>query len=417
MQVALTRPAAAAVAAALGSGEQPQVPDAAPDDPAEHVAAALVRRDDAVGDEHHRRPHVVGHHPQRDIGDVVAAVLLLGQLGGSLEHLPHGVDFVDVVDALEQRRHPLQAHAGVDVARRQRALGVEVHLAADRAELVLHEHEVPDLEVAVLVSLRAALAAVLGAPVVVDLRARAAGARHAHVPVVVGQAAALDPVRRHADRVVPDRVRLVVAGVDGRPEPAFRETESAVGLRPGQQLPRQRDGLLLEVVAEGEVAEHLEERGVPGGLADLFDVRRPHALLRADGARKGRHALAEEVRLEGNHPGVDQQQRGVLRDQAGRGDDGVPALREVVKETAGDLCRLHQRPSLGLSLACGPRRGAGLASLRGYCLNGGKPIHMSRCRSMYSAIPVRTSRTNAAVPAPAPRTDAARRRLPRGPGT
>jgi hypothetical protein len=32
------------------------------------------------------------------------------------------------------------------------------------------------------------------------------------------------------------------------------------------------DRALLEVVAEGEVAVHLEERAVPGGLADLLDV-------------------------------------------------------------------------------------------------------------------------------------------------
>ena len=54
---------------------------------------------------------------------------LLGQLGRAVEHLPHGVDLVDVVDALQQRGHPLQAHAGVDVAGRQLAQDVEVLLA------------------------------------------------------------------------------------------------------------------------------------------------------------------------------------------------------------------------------------------------------------------------------------------------
>ena len=284
---------------------------------------------------------MVGDHPQRDVGPLVDAVPLLGQLGRALEHLPHGVDLVDVVDALQQRGHPLHAHAGVDVARRQVADDVEVHLGPDRAELVLHEDQVPDLEVAVLVRLRPALAAVLGAAVVVDLRARAAGAGHAHVPVVVGQAAALDPVLGHADHVVPELGRLVVVVQDRDPEPALGEAEPAVGLRPGQQLPGERDGLLLEVVAEREVAEHLEERAVPGGLADLLDVRRPHALLAAGGAPERRRLLAEEIRLERLHAGVDQQQRGVVGDQAGRGDHGVPALLEVAKETADDLCRLH----------------------------------------------------------------------------
>ena len=218
-------------------------------------------------------------------------------------------------------------------------------LGPDRAELVLHEDEVPDLQVAVLVGDRPALAAVFGPAVVVDLRAGPAGARHAHVPVVVGQPAALDPVLGHAHVVVPELRGLVIVGVDGHPEAALREAEPAVGLGAGEQLPGERDGLFLEVVAEREVAQHLEERRVPGGLADLVDVRRPDALLGAGRAAERRLQLAEEVRLERDHPGVDQQQRGVVGDQAGRGDHGVPALGEVVKETADDLCRLHQRPS------------------------------------------------------------------------
>ena len=113
----------------------------------------------------------------------------------------------------------------------QLARDVEVHLGADRAELLLHEDEVPDLEVAVLVRDRPALAAVLGPAVVVDLRAGAARPGHAHVPVVVGQPAALDPVLGHAHLVVPELGRLVVVGVDGHPEPVLGEAEPAVGLR------------------------------------------------------------------------------------------------------------------------------------------------------------------------------------------
>ena len=121
-----------------------------------------------------------------------------------------GVDLVDVLDALQQRGHPLEAHAGVDVLRRQVAPDVEVDLGAHGGELVLHEDEVPDLEVAVLVGDRAALDAVLGAAVVVDLRAGSAGAGDAHRPVVVLGVAALDAVEREADDLVPDVERLVV---------------------------------------------------------------------------------------------------------------------------------------------------------------------------------------------------------------
>ena len=139
--------------------------------PAQHVAAALVAGGDAVADEHQRGAHVVGDDPQPHVVGVrladhvagVDAVALAGELGRPLEHGVDLVDLVEVVDALEQGRHPLQAHAGVDVALGQRAGDVEVVLGADRRELLLHEHEVPELEVAVLVDGRAALAAVLRA--------------------------------------------------------------------------------------------------------------------------------------------------------------------------------------------------------------------------------------------------------------
>ena len=39
-----------------------------------------------------------------------------------------------------------------------------------------------------------------------------------------------------------------------------------------EELPGERDRVLLEVVAEGEVAEHLEERVVARGDADVLEV-------------------------------------------------------------------------------------------------------------------------------------------------
>ena len=240
--------------AAVTARQHAQVPDAAPDDAAQHVAAAFVARQDAVPDQHHRAAHVVRDDPQGHVGAVVTAVALLGELGRPVEDLPGGVDLVEVVDALQDGRHPFEPHAGVDVLRRQQALDVEVVLGPDLAQLVLHEDQVPDLEEAVLVGGRTAVASVFGAAVVVDLRARAAGSGHAHVPVVVGQAAVLDPLGRQADLVLPDRVRLVVPVQDGGPQLALREAEPAVRLGLGQQLPGVPDRAFLEVVAERPVA-------------------------------------------------------------------------------------------------------------------------------------------------------------------
>ncbi len=80
MDVALVLAATTAVTATLAASEQPQVPDGAPDDAAQHVAPGLVGWDHAVGDQHHRRPDVVGDHPERHVAAGVAAILLVGQL-------------------------------------------------------------------------------------------------------------------------------------------------------------------------------------------------------------------------------------------------------------------------------------------------------------------------------------------------
>ena len=155
------------------------------------------------------------------------------------------------------------------------------HERAVLALLVLVEDEVPDLQEprvalvaagAVLRVLERVAVAVLLAVVVVDLRARAAGAGVARrSPPVLALGEAEDLVLRHADGhpelLGLDVLRRVLVALEDRdPEPLGGEAELH-----GQELPGPLDGLLLEVVAEGEVAEHLEE-GEVARVADLLYV-------------------------------------------------------------------------------------------------------------------------------------------------
>ena len=220
----------------------------------------------------------------------------------------------------------------------------------------LHEDEVPHLEVPVLVGDRAALPAVRRTAVEVDLRARAARAGHAHGPEVVRHAPALDALLRQTDVAVPDVRGLVVVVVDRDPELVGVEAVPAVVRGVREELPGERDGPGLEVVAEGEVAGHLEEARMPGGLADLVDVQRPDALLHARGARVRRRRLAQEVRLEGDHAGVDEQQRRVVEDERRGGHGVVPAILEERQEAAPDLGGIHQ--------VSGPFVGGGVGARR-----------------------------------------------------
>ncbi len=223
---------------------------------------------------------------------------------------------------------------------RQRAGDVEVLLRSHGTELVLHEDEVPELQVAVL-GAEVAVSAVLGTTVVEDLRARAAGAGDAHRPVVLGLAQTHDPVVGQAGDPLPELHRLRVVLVDARVEAALLEAPAAVGDRLGDQVPGQLDRAFLEVVAEREVAAHLEERAVPGGLADVLDVGGPHALLHTHRPVVRRCLLAEEVRLERHHARVDEQQVGVLRQQRARRHSRVTSRLEVLDEATADLSGVH----------------------------------------------------------------------------
>src|SRR6185437_2581242 len=146
---------------------------------------------------------------------------------------------------LQHGGEALQAHAGVHAGRgqrRQRAVGRTVEL---------HEHQVPDLDVAITVLVRRAgrTAGDFRTVVVEDLGAGTAGAGVGHLPEVVGSerrpfvvADAHDALGRHAHDLVPDVVGLVVGVVDGDPELLRRQLEHA-----GEQLPRPGDRLALEV--------------------------------------------------------------------------------------------------------------------------------------------------------------------------
>src|SRR5439155_7739263 len=122
---------------------------------------------------------------------------------------------------------------------------------------------------------------VLHAAVEIELAARAAGTGRPGLPEVLLAVAGDDPLARDADRqprldrlLVGPEPQLLVALEDRDPDIVGVEAEDVQ-----RRLPGKLDGALLEVVADGEVAEHLEEREVPRGRADDVDVRRAKARL------------------------------------------------------------------------------------------------------------------------------------------
>ena len=277
---------------------------------------------------------MIGDDPQR----LVLGVSRPGDLRRRVDQGPEEVGLVVAVHPLKHRGRALQPHPGVHGGPGQR-----LHRAGSVA-VELHEHEVPQLDVAVAVFVGAPRrpAGHLGPVVVEHLRAGAAGAGVAHRPEVVLLSAAGKPGPIDTDVVEPDPGRLVVALVHRHPQLLRREPEHA-----GQELPAVADRVALEVVAEAEVAEHLEEGVVARGVADVLQIvvlaAGAHAALRGGRPRVRAPFRAEEDVLELHHAGVGEQQgRIVAGHQRAARHDLVAALAEVFEKGPSELVALHR---------------------------------------------------------------------------
>ena len=307
-------------------------------DPSQHVAAALVGGQHAVGNEEAGRPQVVGDDPMRHL--VGAIGVGAGGVGRGLDQGAHEVGGIVVVGALQDGGYAFQPHAGVDGGLGQGDALLRRHL------LILHEDQVPDLHKAVAVLVGAARRAAFEvvAMIVEDLRARTARAAVAHGPEVVGGGDADDALVGQPGDLLPQIEGLVVLGIDGDPQPVTRQRELL-----GHQIPGELDGEILEVVAERKVAEHLEKRVVARRVADVVQVvvlaAGAHALLGGDGARVVTLLGAGKDVLELHHAGAGEHQGGVVaRHQRPRGNLLVAVAREVIQERPADVVGgLHGR--------------------------------------------------------------------------
>ena len=250
-----------------------------------------------------------------------------GLVRDGLDQGAEQVDVVVVVLALQDGGDALQPHAGVD-----RRLGQR----STRSSLVICSN---CMKTRFQISMKRSpsWSGLPGGPpgmplavVVEDLRARPARAGVAHRPEIVRGRDADDPVVGQARDLLPVARRLVV-GVEHRDQQLV--LGQAVVL--GQQVPGQLDRAFLEIVAEREVAQHLEEGVVARGVADILEVvvlaAGAHAFLRGRGARVGPRLQPGEDVLELHHAGVGEHQRRVVaRHQRARFHDLVAVLAEVL---------------------------------------------------------------------------------------
>src|SRR5262249_52265082 len=106
-----------------------------------------------------------------------------------------------------------------------------------------------------------------GTVIVEELRAWAAGPRITHRPEIIGGRDANNPFGWQSSDLAPKNERLIVVRIDGRGGLLLGETKFL-----GDERPSGEDRLLLEIVAKGEIAEHLEERVVAGRVANIVEI-------------------------------------------------------------------------------------------------------------------------------------------------
>ena len=275
------------------------------EDAAQDVAAALIRRQHAIGDQEGACAQMVRDHA---VGGAEGAVRVLARgLGGSNDEGAQRVRVVVVVLALQDGGEAFQAHPRVDGGAGQRVP------RPGRLLEVLHEDQIPDLDeaVAVLVRRTGRAAGDRVAVVVEDFRARATGAGIAHAPKVVRRRDADNAAVGDAGDVAPELGGVLILGEDGDQQLVLGQAEVA-----RQQGPGVLDRLWLEVVAEGEIAQHLEEGVVARGVAHIVEVivlaARADAFLRRRRGGIGALFLAGEDVLELHHAGIREHQRRVV---------------------------------------------------------------------------------------------------------
>jgi hypothetical protein len=113
-----------------------------------------------------------------------------------------------------------------------------------------------------------------------------------------------------------------------------------------EELPAEEDGLFLEVVTKGEIAQHLKEGVVPGSAPHIAQVimlaSGAHALLGRGGSHVIALFFAQEWSFELDHTSGGEKQGGiVMGDQRGTLYYGMLVGLEVFKESSSQFGSFH----------------------------------------------------------------------------
>ena len=156
------------------------------------------------------------------------------------------------------------------------------------------------------------------------------GTSFTHFPEVLFLSKSQDAINGDSAHLAPKLCRLVVLQKYRYPEFLFGKSPL-----PSKQLPGEGDGLLLVVIAEGPIPQHLKKGMVvgvsPHSLQVVVLATDAQALLRAGGTYIRELFYAEKDIFELHHPGIGKEKSRIFFwDQRRAFYDGVAELRKVV---------------------------------------------------------------------------------------
>ena len=318
--------------------QQRGVSHGAAHDAPQHITAALIGRQNTIGNQEGHGAQMVRDHPigchgfrRRRTPD---------SRGGRIDDMAEHVRLKDAFDPLQDRGHTLQPHPRIDRWIGQRLLRAVGEL------LVLHENQIPELEEPVAVFFRRARRAAPDMLTAIDedFRARTARAGIAHGPEIIRGRNADDLVVGEPGDLFPILGCLVVRVIDGHKQLVLGQAEFF-----GDQVPGQLDRLFLEIIAEREIAQHFKEGEVPRREPHIVEVvvlaAGAHAFLRGGRAAIGAFFKSGEHVLELHHARIGEHQRRIVAwHQWARGDLLVTILgKEVEKGRTDVVYACHDR--------------------------------------------------------------------------